>query len=379
MRHYDRLFVAVIAAACVSGCASDGAPGDSSGSRGEPDPGAASARAAPGRSFKARHAFSVTPPADAKVLRCWFAMPQSDPAQTVSTVKIQSPYPHSVVGDDQGNWFLFVEAKGPSLKPFEVVEEFTVARREVNTAPDAAKSRPMTDEEKAQMAPYLAGNTHVPVDEKWKKLAAEITGGDQNPVSASRKLYDWTLKNVEYWVKYPDRMKASPVGSADYCLDNKTGNCTDFHSLWTALARSHGIPTRMVYGSFFKKDLDGKDADQSYHCWIEFWAPDQGWIVHDVAVADLFVGDFTLNEANASKVRLTTADGYEKGDPKMVEYYFGNIDDRRVVWHRGRDLKLSNGASAPVNMLPKAWVEADGKPVKETEGWTRKLTFTEAR
>jgi transglutaminase-like putative cysteine protease len=283
------------------------------------------------------------------------------------------------VADDQGNWFLFVEAKGPNLKPFEVVEEFTVARQEVKTAPDAAKSRPMNDAEKAAMAPYLAGNTHVPVDEKWKKLAAEITGGDQNPVSASRKLYDWTLKNVEYWVKYPDKMKASPVGSAEYCLDNKTGNCTDFHSLWTALARSHGIPTRMVYGSFFKKSLDGKDEDQSYHCWIEFWAPDQGWIVHDVAVADIFVGDFTLNEANTPKVKLTTADGYEKGDPKMVEYYFGNIDDRRVVWHRGRDLKLSNGASGTVNMLPKAWVEADGKPVKEKEGWTRKLTFTEGK
>jgi transglutaminase-like putative cysteine protease len=366
--------LAAALAAAVTGCATDGTADAGGG-----DAASATPKAPPGRSFKARHAFAVTPPADAKVLRCWFALPQNDPAQTVSAFTVQSPHGYSVVADDQGNWFLFVEAKGPNLKPFEVVEEFKVARQEVKTAPDASKTRPLTDAEKAQMAPYLAGNTHVPVDEKWRKLATEITGGDQNPVSASRKLYDWTLKNVEYWVKYPDRMKASPVGSADYCMDNKTGNCTDFHSLWTALARSAGIPTRMVYGSFFKKDLDGKDEDQSYHCWIEFWAPGQGWIVHDVAVADLFVGDFALNEANASKVKLTTAAGYEKGDPAMVEYYFGNIDDRRVVWHRGRDLKLSNGASAPVNMLPKAWVEADGKPVKEKEGWTRKLTFSEAK
>ena len=50
-----------------------------------------------------------------------------------------------------------------------------------------------------------------------------------------------------------------------------------------------------------------------------------------------------------------------------------------VPWrHRGRDLKIDRGpAGGPANMLPKAIVEADGKPVKEKEGWTRKLTFEE--
>jgi transglutaminase-like putative cysteine protease len=361
-------FLGAALVAAAAGCASPAAG---------PAPGP-EAGVGPGRTFQARNAFAVTPPADAKAVKCWFAMPAGDYAQDVANFTVASPHGYSVVGDDQGNYFLYVEAKGPGLKPFEVVEEFTVTRRELRTAPDAKKTRPLTDAERTEMAAYLAPSAQIPVDEKWKALAAEITGGDANPVSASRKLYDWTLKNVEYWVKYPDKMKASPVGSAQYCLDNKTGNCTDFHSLWTALARSAGIPTRMVYGSFFKKDLDGKPDDQSYHCWIEFWAPDIGWVVHDVAVADIFVGDFALNEQNTSKVRLTTAAGYEKGDPAMVDYYFGNIDDRRVVWHRGRDLKVA-GASQPVNCLPKAWVEVDGKPVKEKEGWTRALSFSEKK
>jgi transglutaminase-like putative cysteine protease len=366
MTNRSPILAAALAAAAAAGCAS---PGGSAGTE---------AGVGPGRTFQARHAFAVTPPADAKVVKCWFALPQSDPAQDVSQFFVSSPHAYQVVADDQGNWFLFVEAKGPSLKPFEVVEEFQVTRRELRTAPDPARTRPLHEAERQAMAAYLAPNAQVPVNETWRKLALDITGGDQNPVSASRKLYDWTLKNVEYWVKDPDRLKASPVGSADYCLANKTGNCTDFHSLWTALARSAGIPTRMVYGSFFKKELDGKPDDQSYHCWIEFWAPEIGWVVHDVAVADIFVGDFALNEKNASKVRLTTAAGYEKGDPAMVDWYFGNIDDRRVVWHRGRDLKVA-GASQPVNCLPKAWVEADGKPLKEKEGWTRTLSFTEKK
>ncbi len=331
-------------------------------------------------SFKARNLFTVTPPAGAKTVRCWFAFPQTEEDQQVSTVNVTAPGDRfELVQDDQGDWFVYVEAKGDDLKPFEVGEEFEVTRWEVRTKPDPAQTRPLSAEERKEFAPYLAPSAYIPVNEEYRRVAAQATGGDPNPVSAARKLYDWTLKNVDYWVKHPDRLKASPVGSADYCMKEKTGNCTDFHSLWTALARSSGIPTRMVYGSFFKKELDGKDADQSYHCWIEFWAPGLGWIPHDVAVADVFTGDFELNKDNEEKVRLTTGDGYRGKDLAKVEYYFGNVDDRRVVWNRGRDLKLQGAAAGPVNALPKAYVEADGKALKEKEGWTRKLTFEEKK
>ena len=47
-----------------------------------------------------------------------------------------------------------------------------------------------------------------------------------------------------------------------YCLENGTGNCTDFHSLYMSLSRAAGIPTRITYGSFFKGPLNGKDQDQ---------------------------------------------------------------------------------------------------------------------
>jgi hypothetical protein len=70
----------------------------------------------------------------------------------------------------------------------------------------------------------------------------------------------------------------------------------------------------------------------------------------------------------------------------MVEYYFGNIDERRVVWSIGRDLKLDPPqAGGPVNALPKAYVEVDGVPYPEksadgkTVQWSRKLTYTEVK
>lgn len=343
---------------------------------------AKSAPAAPKEAkFAVRNELKVIVPPDAKKVRVWFAYPREDANQTVGSVKVDSSgLPHRLEKDADGNTFLYVEAVDPKVKEFVISETFDIARREQLTQPDAAKTRPLTAEETAEHKKDLEANANVVIDADVQKLAAEITKGEKNPVKAARLIYDWELGNVEYWVKDPTKKKASPVGSTKYCMENRTGNCTDFHSLWTSLARASGIPTRMVYGSFLKADLDGKDKDQSYHCWPEFFAPGIGWIPHDVAVADIFAGEFPLNADNTEKVKLTTADGYNGPDPKKVEWYFGNLDARRVTWSVGRDLTLNpKQDGGPVNALPKAYVEIDGKVHPETTGWVRKLTYTSVK
>ncbi len=328
--------------------------------------------------FQVRHELKITVPEGAKRVGVWFAYPQGDPAQTVSDMKIETPYKHSLGKDSMGNQVLYVEAVDPTQKEFTIVESFRLVRREVRSGVDAKNAKPLTDADRAKYAQALAPNTNVVINDEIRALAKQIVGDETNPVIASRKIYDWVLANVDYWVKDPANKKASPVGSSEYCLSTKTGNCTDFHSLWTSLARASGIPTTMVYGSFLKAELNGQDRDQSYHCWPEFYASGIGWVPHDVAVADIFVGDFVLTAENTEKVRLTTADGYTAADPKKVDYYFGNLDDRRVTWSRGRDLTLDPPqAGGPVNALAKAYVEVDGKPADEKTVWNRKLTYQE--
>lgn len=330
--------------------------------------------------FDVRHELKVVVPDGAHQLRVWFAMPQDDPLQQVKQFKVDGPVPHRITQDSAGNTAVYLELAEPKLKEFSVVETFTLARREQVSGVEADKARPLAAGKREELSQFLSTNQNVIIDDRIRKLATEIVGVETNPVLAARKLYDWMLANVDYWVKDPKNKKASPVGSTEYCLTTMTGNCTDFHSLWTSLARASGIPTRMVYGSFFKKELDGQDADQSYHCWPEFYATGIGWVPHDVAVADIFVGDFQLNTDNEKLVRLTTADGYTGADKGKVDYYFGNLDERRVTWSRGRDLTLSpKQTGAPVNALAKAYIEVDGKPAAEKEVWTRKLTFRELK
>ena len=330
-------------------------------------------------SFELRNEIKVKVPEGAQRLRVWVALPQdNDPSQQVRDLKIEAPYAYRIERDSEGSRVLYLEAANPKDKELTIVGTFGLTRREIRDQVDASKARPLTDADRARFAKYLEANKHVVIDSEIKKLADEIVGNETNPVLAARKLYDWVLENVEYWVKDPKNKKASPVGSTSYCLTFRTGNCTDFESLWASLARARGIPTQIVYGSFLKPDLRAQDQDQSYHCWAEFYAPGLGWVHHDVAVADLYHGDFPVNADNERLLRLTVADGVFGNDPAKVNYYFGNLDERRVVWSRNRDLTLTPRQDGePVNALPKAYVEVDGKVHPEGTGWTRKLTYRE--
>jgi transglutaminase-like putative cysteine protease len=328
-------------------------------------------------SFHISNVLTVKVPNGAKTVRIWFAVPQEDPYSIVRNfnVNVAGDYGPQCARDSWGNRVGYVDIENPTRDQVLLKEEFDLTRTEVRNTINAAETRPLTDRERSALAAYLQPATHVIVNDEIRKLAASITGGEQNPVLAARKLYDWTYKNVNYWVKDPDHLKASPVGSSEYCLRTKTGNCTDFHSLFASLAISSGIPVRMVYGSLLKPTLNGMEVDASYHCWIQFFAPRLGWLPLDASLANIYWEDIPLNDKNKKLVELTTATGYYGADKDKVEYYFGNLDERRVVWSMGRDLMMQPPQDdGPVNSLPKIYVEIDGK---QSADWTRQFTYKE--
>jgi transglutaminase-like putative cysteine protease len=329
--------------------------------------------------FRVRHELSVQVPKNAKQVRIWFTLPQEGADQRISDFKLDAPAGWRKVKDSQNNEYAYLEVANPKPERIPMVCTFDLVRSEVRSKVDATKSRALTDAELRELADYLRPNKHVVINDAVRKLSAEIVGTEKNPVIAARKIYNWLLNNVEYWVKDPKRLKASAEGSTEYCLSTHTGNCTDFHSLFASLARSAGIPTQIVYGSLFKPDLDGQDVDQNYHCWIEFYAPGFGWVPLDVSLANIYKGKIELDDTNRTLVRRTTATGYDGPDPKAVEYYFGNLEPRRVTWSRGRDLQLQPPpATGPVNAMTKAYIEVDGKELPASQ-WSRKLTFREIK
>ncbi|MCK6440569.1 MAG: transglutaminase-like domain-containing protein [Planctomycetes bacterium] len=331
--------------------------------------------------FNATHAFSIKVPEGAKKVQAWLPMPdEDDPSQEMSNWNVVSPYPAKVVHDKDGNNFLYVEATNPKAGSFDVTTTFTLSRAEVRSDLDPSKTRPHTNDEIKELAEHLKGSSQSIIDDNARKMAKDAVGNEKNPILASRKIYDAILGYVEYHIKDPmpdkeKKMQATGTGSSVKTFETKCGNCTDFHSLYAAVSRAAGIPTREVYGGFFKTPLDGKDTDASYHCWIEFHAPNIGWIPLDVAVADVYTADFKANDNSKPRAVLTTATGYDGPDANMVNYYFGNLENRRLSWHWGRDLTMNPPqAGAPLLWNPRGYVEIDGKPLAAAD-FTRKFTY----
>jgi transglutaminase-like putative cysteine protease len=325
--------------------------------------------------FRVTNLLTVRVPENSKIIRIWFAVPQEDAYSVISNFKVTSDCPVRYDTDSWGNRVGYSEVSAPSNEKITIQEDFNVTRSEIRNDIDPASTRPLTEQERSALARYLQPSTFVIVNDEIRKLASSIVDGETNPVLAARKLYDWSYKNVNYWVKDPEHLKASSVGSTEYCLTTKTGNCTDFHSLFSSLAISSGIPTRMVYGSLLKPTLNGLAVDASYHCWIQFFAPRVGWLPLDASLANIYAEDIKLTEKNKKLVELTTATGYHSVDPSKIDYYFGNLDDRRIVWSMGRDLIMQPAEEdGPVNSLPKMYVEVDGK---QSTDWTRLLTYQE--
>ena len=295
-------------------------------------------------------------PAGTKKVRAWFELPLEEPLQKISDLTINAPDGYRIERESiDGNRFLYVEIADPKATDFEVTVTFAIERWE--SAPSAEKARALTEEEKAALAARLAEFPNGEATEKIRAKAEELAKAVEDPIARSRKFYDFIIDNAEYWKKDPTHLKASGKGSATYCMDSKTGNCTDFHALYQAMARVVDLPTQFVMGTALKKDLDGvekfdeKLKEPSYHCWVRTYFPGRGWVYSDISYADV--------------------------TPDKKEYYFDHVDANRVAFSYGRNIDLApKQDGAKQNWFIKCYVEVDGK---EHVGWNRELTWRSAK
>src|SRR5688500_5480800 len=157
--------------------------------------------------FQARHAAVIKDiPAGAKKARIWLVVPREDPAQTVGEISLSGPGKSGVRrGGTHNNRFAYFEVENPE-PTLKVAADFTIERREVNVnpSPEAVAHAPVS--RRSRFRPELQANAYVPVNRKYETMARQIVGEEQNPVAQARKVYDWVLGYVEYWVKDPQRL-----------------------------------------------------------------------------------------------------------------------------------------------------------------------------
>ncbi len=180
---------------------------------------------------------------------------------------------------------------------------------------------------------YLKANERVPTSgELIEKVAADI-GFEQyeSPLQEARAIYNHVVDTMEY------KKTGDGWGNGDtyWACNKEYGNCTDFHALFTSLARYRDIPSRFEIG--FPVPADRKSGEiGGYHCWLDFYLPGIGWTPIDASEA--------------------------KKNPELRETYFGTHPADRIQFSVGRDLQLGDGHdSEPLNFFIYPMVEVGGE------------------
>jgi hypothetical protein len=95
-------------------------------------------------------------------------------------------------------------------------------------------------------------------DKRITDQAARITGNEKNAHHAARKLNEWVYGSIQ-------KKPVVSIPSAVEVLGQLVGDCNEHTTLYTALARAAGIPTRMAAGIVYMRD------GFYYHAWPEIW------------------------------------------------------------------------------------------------------------
>ena len=264
-------------------------------------------------------------PKGARKARIWVPIPVSDEAQDVTNLRVEAPIAHTVDGEKvYGNRVVFFEVEAPFPDEIPITLSVEIERKEVRSVKALAGSPPTER--------LLQGDRLAPISGEAKSRARQATAGRGGHEDKARGIYDRVLADVQY-----DKTGTGwGQGNLAYVCDAGKGNCSDFHSLFIAMARSESIPAVFEIG-FPLPPGEQEGTIEGYHCWAWYRADDGSWRPVDASEADK--------------------------NPEKTEYFFGTLCENRVAFSRGRDLILEPAQEAgPVNFLVYPYVEVDGKP-----------------
>ena len=274
--------------------------------------------------------YTVTIPTPPAGLQLWLPVPQSNEFQSIANLRFESPSPHQLATAPDGNRFFHTTLHAPAT----IHMRFRATRRERTLAPVPTP----------QPACCLHPDRLVPIDGRIAQWARQVAAGAQTNTGKARAVYNHVIETV----KYDKSGKGWGRGDIYYACDARRGNCTDFHAIFIGYNRALGVPARFAIGLPLPP---GKPAGEisGYHCWAEFWSPENGWVAIDAS--------------EAAKA------------PARRAYFFGAHDEHRIEFTRGRDLTLAPPQSGPpLNFSVYPYAEAAGQPFEDLQ---TRITFAD--
>ncbi|UZP68671.1 transglutaminase domain-containing protein [Desulfovibrio mangrovi] len=314
--------------------------------------------AAPSAAGTVTMQFDLSAQPQSESVSLWIPYPVSDADQNITNVRINGNYAESAIYTDKanGNPMLFARWDAGSTER-KLSFTFNAERLEVSR-----RSIPATEPawNPADYAAYLGATRLGPVDGEVRELALKITEGKLTVVEKAKAIYDWMCENT---YRNP---QTRGCGAGDVCalLKDPGGKCGDLSSLFIALLRSAGVPSREVFGIRLGKK-NGDDISTWQHCWAEFFVPGYGWVPAD--------------PADVRKMMLTQNLKLEDAKTKEYrEYYWGGIDPYRIRLSEGRDLTLTPPQQGePVNYFMYPFAQSGNKTLDwlDPKSFSYTITF----
>lgn len=286
----------------------------------------------------------VTAPYQAKVLKVWLPLPQSDAGQEVTEGSITS-FPMDVkpvIGAEKkyGNKFAYFEFKNPQGAQI-VRHKFKVKVWELHWDVDLAKVQSI-ENWPASFDKFRDSDASVHIDETLRDLLAKVVPQKRGIGRDLPTVFDWVNDNMTY-----DHVKASLKASSKFALEHKRGHCSDYHGLCSAFARAMGSPTRVTYG------INPFPKASPSHCKMEAYLPPYGWVSFDVSETQRMSAEIknsTLSDEEKSRLSRAARQRLLKGFR----------DNTWFLQTRGTDYELAPPAVSKVPVVRTIYAEADG-------------------
>jgi hypothetical protein len=194
------------------------------------------------------------------------------------TVRVAGGTPHPFIETDEQH----VTSLGDGVYVIDV----GFARRGKETAPAADDTAP---------SPWLQADSP-----RIGELARSIAGDAHSDLQRMRRLRAWVSDFID--------RKGLDIGyaSALETLDTRAGDCTEHAVLLTALARSLGIPARVVTGVVYVERLGGASRVFVPHAWSQAFI-DGRWISFDSAQRRFDSTHIALGSGNGDPWRFFAA------------------------------------------------------------------------
>jgi hypothetical protein len=243
----------------------------------------------------------------------WLPFPEETPHQELLACRVSGDVPYQLHYDPvYGNAILHYSTKGTDRSEETIGYSAIVRRREWKVGFASPASNPW-QADKGLMALHLRENRKIKFLRAIVEVAETIKAKHTSNLAIARAAYDHVLATMTY-----DKSgEGWGDGDTEWACSANKGNCTDFHSLFLAIIRAAGVPGQFEIGTALPNGMSQGDITFfkcGYHCWTSFYTPEYGWVPADVSEA-------------AQK-------------PGLRDYFFGAVDENRILLSRGRDIDL---------------------------------------